>query len=148
MLCSLNLFICIEGLELLRLSQLVYPVTVLYVTSELCSAGNVAALYFLFSIFALKTCSAESIHEWSIGGCCCISEQHGVWEPDTNHVSKYLALGMGGSVWAFGKNTNSCLDFDSGLQPWAYTFGSVGSRLIFVLSFFISICQQLLLCWE
>lgn len=63
MLCSLNLFICIEGLELLRLSQLVYPVTVLYVTSELCSAGNVAALYFLFSIFALKTCSAESIYE-------------------------------------------------------------------------------------
>lgn len=44
MLCSLNLFICIRGLELLHLSELVYPIIILYVISELCSAGNAAAL--------------------------------------------------------------------------------------------------------
>lgn len=57
-------------------------------------------------------------------------------KPDINHVSKYLVLGKRGSVWAFWKDANSCLDFDSGLQPWVYTFGSVGSRLIFVLILF------------
>lgn len=63
MLCSLNLFICIGRLELLHLSELVYPIIILYVISELRSAGSLAALYFLFLIFALKTYSSESIYE-------------------------------------------------------------------------------------
>lgn len=63
MLCSLNLFIYIGGLELLHLSELMYPITILYVISGLCSAGSVAALYFLFLIFASKTCSSEGIYE-------------------------------------------------------------------------------------
>lgn len=45
MLCSPNLFTCIGGLELLNLSELVYPVLVLYVISQLHSAGNAAELH-------------------------------------------------------------------------------------------------------
>lgn len=48
MLCSLHF--CAGGLELLHFS-------------ELCSAESVAALYFLFSIFALGACRSEVFHE-------------------------------------------------------------------------------------
>jgi len=41
----------------------VHPIIVLHVIGELRSAGSVTALYFLFLIFALKTCSLEGVDE-------------------------------------------------------------------------------------